>query len=127
MSGAGDFGTGLDLANLSTAHTPSDFALGQADIDIRCDIPQWGDPVVEPLFEEAIVPLASPAFIGAHQIKRVEQLLELPLIQSHVGVVPWSDGFGRLTKLRVPGRFALRFERAQMSLDACQHRLATAP
>jgi hypothetical protein len=68
-----------------------------------------------------------PGFIRAHQLKRVEQLLELPLIQSNVGVVPWSDGFGRLTKLRVPGRFALRFERAQMSLDACQHRLATAP
>ena len=70
---------------------------------------------------------ARPRFIRAHQLKRVEQLLELPLIQSNVGVVPWSDGFGRLTKLRVPGRFALRFERAQMSLDACQHRLATAP
>lgn len=29
--------------NLSAAHTPSDFALGQADIDIRYGIPQWGD------------------------------------------------------------------------------------
>ena len=59
--------------NLSAAHTPSDFALGQADIDIRYGIPQWGDLVVEPLFEEAILPLASPSFIKAHKLKRVEQ------------------------------------------------------
>ena len=53
-----------DIAlNLSAAHTHSDFALGQADIDIRYGVPQWGDLVVEPLFEERIVPLASPAFI----------------------------------------------------------------
>ena len=45
--------------NLSAAHTPSDFALGQADIDIRYGVPQWPQLEVEPLFEERIVPLAS--------------------------------------------------------------------
>ena len=112
--------------NLSAAHTPSDFALGQADIDIRYGIPQWGDLVVEPLFEEAILPLASPAFIKAHKLKRVEQLLEVPLIQSNVSIVQWSDWFGRFTKLRVPDRFALRFDRAQMSLDAATQGLGVA-
>ena len=112
--------------NLSAAHTPSDFALGQADIDIRYGIPQWGDLVVEPLFEEAILPLASPAFIKAHKLKRVEQLLEVPLIQSNVSIVQWSDWFGRFTKLRAPDRFALRFDRAQMSLDAATQGLGVA-
>lgn len=112
--------------NLSAAHTPSDFALGQADIDIRYGIPQWGDLVVEPLFEEAILPLASPAFIKAHRLKRVEQLLELPLIQSNVSIVQWSDWFGRFTKLHGPSRFALRFDRAQMSLDAATQGLGVA-
>ena len=37
--------------NLSAAHTHSDFALGQADLDIRYGVPRWGDLVVEPLFE----------------------------------------------------------------------------
>lgn len=116
-----------DIAlNLSAAHTPSDFALGQADIDIRYGIPQWGDLVVEPLFEEAIVPLASPAFIRQHKLKRVEQLLELPLIQSNVSVVQWSDWFGRFTKLRAPDRFPVRFDRAQMSLDAATQGLGVA-
>jgi len=112
--------------NLSAAHTPSDFTLGQADIDIRYGIPQWGDLVVEPLFEEAIVPLASPAFIKAHKLKRVDQLLELPLIQSNVSIVQWSDWFGRFTKLRAPDRFSLRFDRAQMSLDAATQGLGVA-
>lgn len=116
-----------DIAlNLSAAHTPSDFALGQADIDIRYGIPQWGDLVVEPLFEEAIVPLASPAFIRQHKLKRVEQLLELPLIQSNVSVVQWSDWFGRFTTLRAPDRFPVRFDRAQMSLDAATQGLGVA-
>ncbi|MGR6806909.1 LysR substrate-binding domain-containing protein [Sphaerotilus natans] len=112
--------------NLSAAHTPSDFALGQADIDIRYGVPQWGDLVVEPLFEEAILPLASPAFIKANKLVRIEQLLELPLIQSNVSIVQWSDWFGSFSGLRAPDRFALRFDRAQMSLDAATQGLGVA-
>ncbi|WP_138513236.1 LysR substrate-binding domain-containing protein [Rhodoferax bucti] len=116
-----------DIAlNLSAAHTPSDFALGQADIDIRYGIPQWGDLVVEPLFEESIIPLASPAFIKQHKLKRVAQLLEVPLIQSNVSVVQWSDWFARYTDLRAPDRFPVRFDRAQMSLDAATQGLGVA-
>lgn len=112
--------------NLSAAHTPSDFTLGQSDIDIRYGIPQWGDLVVEPLFVESIVPLASPAFIKTHKLRRLEQLLEVPLIQSNVSIVQWSDWFGRFTKLRAPDRFSLRFDRAQMSLDAAMQGLGVA-
>ena len=112
--------------NLSAAHTPSDFALGQSDIDIRYGFPQWGDLVVEPLFEEPIVPMASPAFIKQHKLKRVEQLLELPLIQSNVNVVQWSDWFARFTSHRAPDRFPLRFDRTQMSLDAAMQGLGVA-
>lgn len=112
--------------NLSAAHTPSDFALGQADIDIRYGIPQWGDLVVEPLFEESILPLASPTFIKANRLRRVEQLLEVPLIQSNVSIVQWSDWFGRFTSMRAPERYSLRFDRAQMSLDAATQGLGVA-
>ena len=81
---------------------------------------------VEPLFEEAIVPLASPAFIKLHKLKRVEQLLEVPQIQSNVSVVQWSDWFARYTSLRAPERFPVRFDRAQMSLDAATQGLGVA-
>ena len=112
--------------NLSAAHTHSDFALGQADIDIRYGVPQWPDLVVEPLFEERIVPLASPAFIREHRLKRPEQLLELPLIQSNISVVQWSEWFRAFMDQRAPERFAVRFDRAQMSLDAATQGLGVA-
>jgi DNA-binding transcriptional LysR family regulator len=112
--------------NLSAAHTPSDFALGQADIDIRYGVPNWPDLVVEPLFEERILPLASPAFIQAHRLKRPEHLLAVKLIQSNVSVVQWSDWFAAFTDKRAPDRFSVRFDRAQMSLDAATQGLGVA-
>jgi len=116
-----------DIAlNLSAAHTPSDFALGQADIDLRYGVPQWGDLIVEPLFEERIVPLASPAFIEEHRLKQIEQLMEVPLIQSNVSVVQWADWFSAFSNQRAPDRFPVRFDRAQMSLDAATQGLGVA-
>lgn len=116
-----------DIAlNLSAAHTHSDFALGQADVDIRYGIPRWPDLVVEPLFEERIVPLASPAFIRAHRLKRIDQLLDVPLIQSNVSVVQWSDWLNSFSGRRAPERFQVRFDRAQMSLDAATQGLGVA-
>ena len=112
--------------NLSAAHTHSDFALGQADIDIRYGVPQWPNLVVEPLFEERIVPLASPAFIQEHRLKRPEHLLDVPLIQSTVSVVQWPDWFAAFTDQRAPDRFAVRFDRAQMSLEAAMQGLGVA-
>jgi DNA-binding transcriptional LysR family regulator len=112
--------------NLSAAPTHSDFALGQADLDIRYGVPQWPDLVVEPLFEERIVPLASPSFIREHRLKRPEQLVDMPLIQSNVSVVQWSDWFAAFMDRRAPERFGLRFDRAQMSLDAAAQGLGVA-
>jgi DNA-binding transcriptional LysR family regulator len=89
-------------------------------------VPHWGDLVVEPLFEERIVPLASPAFIRERRLKRIEQLWEVPLIQSNVSVVQWSDWFKAFTDKRAPERFSVRFDRAQMSLDAATQGLGVA-
>jgi len=111
---------------LSASPTHSDFALGQADLDIRYGLPQWPDLVVQPLFEEPIVPLASPAFIRTHRLRAVEQLRDVPLIQSNVSVVQWSDWLKQHGSMRAPERFALRFDRAQMSLDAATQGLGVA-
>lgn len=112
--------------NLSAAHTWSDFALGQADIDIRYGSPQWPDLQIEPLFEERILPLASPTFIRHHRLNRPERLLDVPLIQSAVSVVQWADWFAAFTSVRAPERFALRFDRAQLALDAATQGLGVA-
>ncbi|CAN5806361.1 LysR substrate-binding domain-containing protein [soil metagenome] len=112
--------------NLSAAHTHSDFELGQADIDIRYGVPNWPGLVVEPLFEELVVPLANPDFIRLHRLKRPEHLLGVRLIQSNVSVVQWSDWFEDHSDQRAPDRFTLRFDRAQMSLDAAAQGLGVA-
>jgi LysR family glycine cleavage system transcriptional activator len=106
------------VLNLSAAPTYSDFALGPAEVDIRYGVPRWPDLVLEPLFEERIVPMASPAFIRDHRLKRVEQLTQVPLMQSNVNVVQWTDWFAAHADRRAPERFALQFDRAQMALDA---------
>jgi len=73
-----------------------------------------------------LLPLASPAFIQAHRLKRPEHLLGVKLIQSNVSIVQWSDWFGAFTDMRAPDRFAVRFDRAQMSLDAATQGLGVA-
>lgn len=110
--------------NLSAAHTPSDFGLGQAEIVIRYGIPQWSDLIVKSLFEERILPLESPKFILEHCIKRPTQLLDVALIQSIVIIVQWTDWFTKVANIKPPKRFAVRFDRAQMSLDAATQGLA---
>ncbi|WP_310463611.1 LysR substrate-binding domain-containing protein [Sphaerotilus sp.] len=112
--------------NLSAAHTHSDFALGQADLDIRYGVPRWPDVVIEPLFEERIVPLASPAFIREHRLKQIEQLPQVPLIQSNVNVVQWTDWFAEYAGQRAPERISLRFDRALMAVDAAIQGLGVA-
>ena len=114
------------VLNLSASPTHSDFALGQADLDIRYGVPRWPDLVVEPLFEERILPLASPAFIREHKLRRIDQLLEMPLIQSTVSVVQWSDWLRRFSDKRAPERFGVRFDRAQMALDSATQGLGVA-
>jgi DNA-binding transcriptional LysR family regulator len=112
--------------NLSATPTHSDFALGQVDVDIRYGVAQWPDLTVEPLFEERIMPLASPDFIRTHRLRRPEQLADAPLIQSTVSVVQWTDWFAMVSDRRAPERYAARFDRAQMTLDAAAQGLGVA-
>jgi len=111
---------------LSASPTHSDFALGQADLDIRYGIPQWSDLMVQPLFRERILPLASPAFADRHGIRQPAELLGTALIQSTVSVVQWADWLGAQGVKQVPDRFALRFDRAQHTLDAAVQGLGVA-
>lgn len=112
--------------NLSAAHIHSDFGQGTVDLDIRYGVPRWPDLVVEPLFEERILPMASPAFIRTHRLRRVEQLLDVPLIQSNVNVVQWSDWFAAYSDRRPPERSSLRFDRSQMAMEAAIQGLGVA-
>lgn len=111
---------------LSASPTHSDFALGQADLDIRYGAPNWPDLVVRPLFDERILPLASPALLRGRRIHAPADLLRLALIQSTVSVVQWRDWFASQGVQDVPEHFPLRFDRAQLVLDAAVQGLGVA-
>jgi len=109
------------------SHTYADFALDQFDIDIRYGNSSWPDLQVEPLFEESIVPLASPSFVSEYGLTKPTQLLAVPLIQSNVSLVQWPDWFAvHAGRVRAPAHYAIRFDRAQMALDAATQGLGVA-
>lgn len=111
---------------LSASHVHSDFQLGQIDIDIRYGMPTWPNLEVECIFNERVMPLASPAFIRSHALREPEDLMRVPLIQSSINVVQWPDWFARFCAGQRPERMGLRFDRAMMSLDAAVQNLGVA-
>jgi DNA-binding transcriptional LysR family regulator len=112
--------------SLSSSVVHSDFASGQVDIDIRYGVPNWPHLNVQPVFEERIQPMASPAFIERHRIENPADLLNLPLIQSVVNVVQWGDWFRSRKIAFSSGQFAFRFDRTSMALDAAVQGLGIA-
>ena len=116
---------GVSLS-MSSSVVHSDFTVGQVDIDIRYGIPNWPHLIVQAIFDEQILPLASPAFIKRHRMETPEDLLHVPLIQSTVSVVQWPDWFARRGVVTTPAAYAYRFDRAFMALDAAVQGLGVA-
>ena len=112
--------------SLSASPVHSDFALGQVDVDIRYGVPEWPNLIVEPVFEEHICPLASPALLERLPVTLPADLLRYPLIQSMVNVVQWPTWFASRGLIGIPERFAFRFDRAAMSIEAAVRGLGIA-
>ena len=112
--------------SLSASPVHSDFALGQVDVDIRYGISEWPNLVVEPIFEEHILPLASPDLLARQPVHVPSDLLKRPLIQSTVNLVQWPAWFASRNLIGMPERFAFRFDRASMSLEAAVQGLGIA-
>jgi LysR family glycine cleavage system transcriptional activator len=112
--------------SLSSSAVHSDFATGQVDMDIRYGVPHWPHLHVQPVFEERIQPLASPAFLAQHPVESPEDLLRLPLIQSAVNVVQWPDWFRSRRVQFTPGQYAYSFDRTVMALEAAVQGLGVA-
>ncbi len=112
--------------SLSASPVHSDFALGQVDVDIRYGVSEWPNLVVEPIFEEHILPLASPDLLARQPVHVPSDLLKRPLIQSTVNLVQWPAWFANRNLIGMPERFAFRFDRASMSLEAAVQGLGIA-
>lgn len=111
---------------LSSSVTPSDFDSAQVDIDIRYGPPSWPRLNVVPIFQEKIMPLASPEFIKRHHIQKPQDLKNVPLIQSSVNILQWHDWFLSRKMNYSPPKFAYRFERTYMALEAAIQGLGVA-
>lgn len=111
--------------SLSASAQHSDFSVGLVDIDIRYGVPNWPLLTVEPIHDERIAPLASPEFVQRYSPRTPADLSQLPLIQSMVSVVQWSQWFAS-RGLPAPSSFAFRFDRAFMALDAAVQGLGVA-
>lgn len=104
----------------------SDFEIGIVDIDIRYGHANWAHLHVEPIFEERIMPLASPQFLDRHSIRSPDDLVNVPLIQSTINVVQWRDWFlSRGMNFATP-RFAYSFDRAAMAMEVAVQGLGVA-
>jgi LysR family glycine cleavage system transcriptional activator len=112
--------------SMSSSVVHSDFSVGQTDVDIRYGIPHWPQLTTRAIFDEQVMPLASPAFIKRHRIVQPADLMHVPLIQSTVGVVQWPDWFAAQHLAHTPGSYAYRFDRAFMALDAAVQGLGVA-
>lgn len=116
-----------DIAlTLSSSVMPSDFDSVHVDIDIRYGAPPWPGHSVISIVQERVMPLASPAFLAAHPVQTPQDLLALPLIQSSVNMLQWSDWFTSRKIAYSPPKFAYRFERTYMALEAAVQGLGIA-
>lgn len=111
---------------LSATPTHSDFARGEVDLDIRYGTIRWDDLHVETIFEEAMLPLASPVLLQQTSIQCPDQLLGQPLIFSDVNVVQWPRWFAAHGVPLSPGTYALRFDRAYLAIEAAVQGLGIA-
>ncbi|BDB27269.1 LysR family transcriptional regulator [Cupriavidus sp. P-10] len=112
--------------NLSVSPEISDFEVGQVDLDIRYGLPNWADLEVEPVFPEAIIPLASESFLETHRISSPADLAQAPLIQSSSNLVQWPEWFAKYLPGGCPERMTMRFDRSMMSIDAAVQGLGIA-
>jgi len=111
---------------LSASHTHSDFSRGDVDLDIRYGAIKWGELHVETIFDEEMLPLASPTLLGRAVMRSPEQLLAQPLIFSDINVVQWPRWFAAHGVPLSPATYALRFDRAYLVIEAAIQGLGVA-
>lgn len=91
--------------NLDSSSELVDFADGRHDGALRYGFGQWPGLVVEPLLDEWLTPVASPALLAGRECPVLEDLGKLPLLCPED---PWSEWFA-LYGGKPPKRYAASF------------------
>jgi LysR family transcriptional regulator, glycine cleavage system transcriptional activator len=98
---------------------PVDILRSAVDIEIRYRLGETAGLVVEPLLQEAIVPLAKPVLARRLRGKSVQEALSLtPLIHSERSPKNWTAWLRSQNISRVNVARGLRFDRAYLSIQA---------
>ena len=103
--------------NLSCSYEDVSFTSGFYDVDIRYGYAHWRDLQVKTLRPEFIMPLASPAYLGQHEIHSPEDLPGQRLICSETPLVQWQQWFARAGINHARKNFDFSFDRSYMSLE----------
>lgn len=95
---------GVELS-LDSSTEMVDFADGRYDAALRYGLGDWPGLVVEPLLEEWLTPVASPALLAGRAPPALDQLGSLPLVGPEETWQPWFARYGG----RSPRRYAVSF------------------
>lgn len=106
--------------NLSCSYENLQFARDNIDIDIRHGIPDWDAYRVMTIKNDALVVLASPAYLRAHPVNTPQDLLSQALISSTSTLVNWEKWFAWHNIDRPWLNFSLSFDRSYMSFEAAR-------
>jgi len=91
--------------NLDSSIELVDFADGRFDAALRYGPGQWPGVVSEPLFDEWLTPVVSPALLKGRKPPRLDQLGEWPLLCPEDPWTEWFNTFGG----KPPKRYAASF------------------
>jgi DNA-binding transcriptional LysR family regulator len=112
---------------LSASHRPVDFALDGIDVAIRLDTPGRRRGIIAHAFlQDRMGPVASPALLDRHRIRRPADLTRLPLLHTETRPDAWTNWL-RLSGLEdIDAAKGSRFEHTYFLLEAAASGLGVA-
>ena len=81
---------------------------------------------MEAIFQEEVLPLASPELLRRVTVRHPNDLFAHPLVLSAVNVIQWPRWFAANGVPLTPGTYALTFDRTYLALDAAGQELGIA-
>lgn len=112
--------------NISIRLRPFDFAEEPFDGAIHHGDPIWAGAIVEPLFPEESVVVASRTFRDRHMISEPRDLLKVPRLQLSTRPMAWRDWFAAMGVETDSAYQGPRFEQFGMIAEAAAHHLGVA-
>ncbi|WP_281405443.1 MULTISPECIES: LysR family transcriptional regulator [unclassified Mesorhizobium] len=105
---------------------PFSFDEDPLDAAIHYGEPIWPNAVVEPLFGEALVPIASPHLPGIEGLKEAKDVLSFPILHEVTRPWAWNQWFEQET-VQISGTLlGARFDQFQMIAQAAKSGLGIA-